>query len=339
MSHGKERTEKVCLNCGEAPLYDRYCHHCGQQNVEPKQTLWHLLAHFFNDITHFDGKFFSTLKLLITKPGFLSAEYVKGRRTKYLDPVRMYIFISAVFFIVFLSVVKAPAPPTLKDKPLIDYIDSVRKIKDVDGLSITMESLPTHDKKATIFNVDRDLKHGYAHYDSVQKTLPADLKDNPLARAFRRRLVGIYQTYESNPYNFVPNVIVAFLKSFSKIFFITLPIFAFILYLLNIRRRKTHYYVAHAIFTIHYYCISFIFLFLLLIGIKLSFLFTDESYAIFAYTVFAGMGLYLFIAMLRFYRQHWLKTLMKFLVLSVSFAFIFVTLTIVMFFNSLAAVH
>lgn len=103
MSHAPERKEKVCLNCN-SNLHGLYCHVCGQQNIEPKETVWGLITHFFYDITHFDGKFFSTLKYLAVRPGFLSVEYVKGRRASYLNPIRMYIFTSALFFIIFFSV-------------------------------------------------------------------------------------------------------------------------------------------------------------------------------------------------------------------------------------------
>ncbi|MBS1660735.1 MAG: DUF3667 domain-containing protein [Bacteroidetes bacterium] len=102
MSHLKERKEKICLNC-KAELYARYCHICGQENLEPKETVWHLVSHFFNDITHFDGKFFSTVKYLMRKPGFLSKEYMAGRRMSYLNPIRMYVFTSAIFFIFLFS--------------------------------------------------------------------------------------------------------------------------------------------------------------------------------------------------------------------------------------------
>ena len=102
MSKTKERAEKICLNCN-TELYDRYCHKCGQENIEPKQSFWHFVSHFFYDITHFDGKFFSTLKYLIWKPGFLSSEYIKGRRRSYLDPIRMYVFSASLFFLIFFS--------------------------------------------------------------------------------------------------------------------------------------------------------------------------------------------------------------------------------------------
>jgi Protein of unknown function (DUF3667) len=103
VSHSKERKEKVCLNCG-TNLAGRYCHSCGQENLEPKETVWGLVSHFLNDITHFDGKFFSTVKYLIIRPGFLSAEYIKGRRASYLHPIRMYVFTASFFFIIFFSV-------------------------------------------------------------------------------------------------------------------------------------------------------------------------------------------------------------------------------------------
>jgi hypothetical protein len=105
VSHLKERKEKNCLNC-QSEVVGRYCHQCGQENLEPKETVWHLVQHFFNDITHFDGKFFETVKLLLRRPGFLSVEYMRGRRMAYLNPIRMYVFTSAIFFIILFSMKK-----------------------------------------------------------------------------------------------------------------------------------------------------------------------------------------------------------------------------------------
>ncbi|OQP54707.1 hypothetical protein A4R26_27325 [Niastella populi] len=84
-------------------MIGRWCHICGQENIEPKETVWSLISHFFYDITHYDGKFFSTTKYLIVRPGFLPKEYIEGRRARYLHPIRMYVFSSAVFFLIFYS--------------------------------------------------------------------------------------------------------------------------------------------------------------------------------------------------------------------------------------------
>ncbi len=106
MSHAKERSEQDCLNCG-AIVGGRFCQQCGQENIELKESFWDLIVHFFNDITHFHGKFFSTVWLLLTKPGFLSKEYIQGRRARYLHPIRLYVFTSAFFFIIFFTLFSA----------------------------------------------------------------------------------------------------------------------------------------------------------------------------------------------------------------------------------------
>ncbi len=75
-----------------------FCHNCGQENIEPKETVWHLISHFFRDVTHFDGKFFTSLKDLILKPGFLSKEYMVGRRANYLNPGEdIFIYVCNIF--------------------------------------------------------------------------------------------------------------------------------------------------------------------------------------------------------------------------------------------------
>ncbi|MBC7411543.1 MAG: DUF3667 domain-containing protein, partial [Bacteroidia bacterium] len=95
----KEREKKDCLNCGQQ-LSGRYCHACGQENIEHHDTFWHLVSHFFNDITHFDSKFFGTIIPLLFKPGFLTKEFLGGRRQRYLEPIRMYVFLSFLCFFI-----------------------------------------------------------------------------------------------------------------------------------------------------------------------------------------------------------------------------------------------
>lgn len=334
MSHSKLRSEKTCLNCGaEVPRH--YCPECGQENVEPKQTLWHLVVHFFNDITHFDGKFFHTFRYLLLRPGHLSAEYVHGRRQQYLDPIRMYLFISAAFFILFSFLVKPPAPPTKKDVAIISYIDSVRQGEEQEeGVTFLLIDLPNSEKQATLFNVEPILKNGKAYYDSVQNSLPPSEREHFIDRYKSHMLADAYQNYDNNPYNFIPNVYNIFLHSFSKIFFISLPIFAFFLYVLYIRRRRQFYYVSHAIFTLHYYCVAFIFL-ASLMGIY--FAFTNSEMILISWTmIIVGMLVYLYIAMLRFYGQHWLKTFIKFGILLFTYSIALIFLVIVMFVNSIA---
>jgi hypothetical protein len=69
------------------------------------------VRHFTHDAVHeflhLDGKIFQTLKLLISKPGELTLEYFRGRRARYISPVRLYLTCSLLYFAI--SAV-APAP-------------------------------------------------------------------------------------------------------------------------------------------------------------------------------------------------------------------------------------
>lgn len=47
-----------------------------------------------------DSRLARTLSALAIRPGFLTAEYCRGRRASYSPPLRLYLFISVVFFLI-----------------------------------------------------------------------------------------------------------------------------------------------------------------------------------------------------------------------------------------------
>ncbi len=172
MSHNKEREEKICLNCG-ASLEGRYCHACGQENVEPKETVWGLISHFAYDITHFDGKFFSTVKYLLTKPGFLSAEYIRGRRMSYLHPIRMYVFTASFFFIIFFSLFNPSW--LMRIGP-----DKEQQYKQLTEASKSLqEELPATKDTLTIGAISRSIAHIDSHAAALKKEIDDErIKDS-----------------------------------------------------------------------------------------------------------------------------------------------------------------
>ena len=96
------RHENDCLNCGTT-LEGKFCHNCGQENLQIKESFGHMMNHAISDYFHFDHQFFHTLKPLLFKPGYLTNEYMAGRRVQYLHPVKMYIFISLVYFLLLFQ--------------------------------------------------------------------------------------------------------------------------------------------------------------------------------------------------------------------------------------------
>jgi hypothetical protein len=90
---------ETCLNCGENLVGD-YCHKCGEKPLSHHDlTIKHFFLHtVVHEFTHLNGSIFQTLKLLIVKPGFLAKEYFSGRKSRYINPLRLYLTLSLVFF-------------------------------------------------------------------------------------------------------------------------------------------------------------------------------------------------------------------------------------------------
>jgi len=334
MSHSTERSKKNCLNCG-TEVAGRFCHNCGQENIEPKQTVWHLVHHFFSDITHFDGKFFKSVYLLFRRPGFLSRQYLLGKRASYLDPVRMYVFTSAVFFLVFFASYNFRSLSGQFDDPLSNYTDSVQLSNsnpDQQNDLRKQQSGVNTDSLLVIENPDDFITkaNSVREYDSMQAALPPSSRDGRFRRLIVHRGIEVKHRYGENRRELVAELTDHFLHTLPYILFISLPLYAFFLKLLYLK-RKEYYYVDHGIFLIHLYVFTFIF-FLVLLGIGKLQQLAHVSGIGWLYTVLFALGVYYaYKAMRNFYVQSRNKTILKFIL----FNFLCVISIGVLFFGSI----
>lgn len=93
----------TCLSCNNQ-FTGKFCNECGEKIVNEKErTVLHFLGEFFHGITHADSKFLKTMKHLLTKPGFISSEYIKGRRKSYSSPISIF-FIGNLIYLLLLPV-------------------------------------------------------------------------------------------------------------------------------------------------------------------------------------------------------------------------------------------
>jgi len=345
VSHTPLRKETNCLNCN-ATVLGRYCQACGQENTEPKETFWHMFTHFFYDITHFDGSFCDTLKDLLFKPGFLSREYMIGRRKKYLHPVRMYVFTSAVFFLVFFSLFyvsendvakadrKAKAEKsfsTIKEEAFKNAKtkeDSARILKGLEFLGYNeadknkkpdsiIRSKKGNNGINFTFGGDASNYKTLKEYDSVQKTLPENKRDAGLTKIFTRRSVGLNEKYNGDQQKIAIELVNKFIHSIPYLLFVSLPLYALYLKLLYIRHRKQYYFADHGVFLIHLYVFTFLFM-LIYFGLDKLEKKTHVSDIEYVQLIFGFVGLFYTIkAMKNFYKQKWGKTIIKFIIFNV----------------------
>lgn len=89
-----------CPNCGAA-VSGNFCHECGQETVLHPPSTREFLHEFIGHYVALEGKLWQTMKLLLLKPGQLSLEYMQGRRVRYIQPLRVYLTFSLIFFAVF----------------------------------------------------------------------------------------------------------------------------------------------------------------------------------------------------------------------------------------------
>lgn len=78
-----------CRNCGAA-LAGEYCGRCGQREGRGDRGFAALLGELAGELFDWDSRFWRTLWPLLVRPGFLTAEYIAGRRARYVAPLRLY---------------------------------------------------------------------------------------------------------------------------------------------------------------------------------------------------------------------------------------------------------
>lgn len=241
------RKENDCLNCGTI-LEGKFCHNCGQENLELHESFGHIINHAVSDYFHFDQQFFRTLKPLLFKPGFLTNEYMAGRRVQYLHPVKMYIFISVIYFLLMFQIGGHNNIIKIDDKPTasLTAVDTNLKVKPVNKVS---PPLP----KRNIESIDADTT--YEQYLASQQKLPADKRDGFWARLFSKKVFSYKEKYGKKASTvFVEEVE----HNMPKMMFVLLPLFALIL---KVTFRKNHkFYVEHLIYSIHFHCFLFLFI-------------------------------------------------------------------------------
>src|SRR5215472_17199791 len=88
-----------CPNCSTA-LQGKFCHHCGEKDFHAKElSSRHFFEHALEELTHLDSKAFATLRYLFKRPGFLTAEFIAGRKTKYMKPLSLFLVASAMLLL------------------------------------------------------------------------------------------------------------------------------------------------------------------------------------------------------------------------------------------------
>jgi hypothetical protein len=272
-----ERTH--CANCA-AQLSGAYCQDCGQP-AHIHRSLWHMVEELLHGIFHFDNKAWRTLPALLWKPGQLTRDYIDGKRTRYMAPFILFLFLNFVMFFVFSYL----GSNLTHDKSYKSYIkegltnelsNSKTKLAELEakrsslgandqGIKALMDEISNlrkkqigYEKTMAAINAEDTITNTPPEKDSAEKnrtdknTIPTtdDKKfwlDQAINHAFQNPDLTLYKMKGTA----------------SKFAFILIPISLPFMWLLFIRRKDIHLF-DHAVFAL--YSLSFMCLLLMLVA-------------------------------------------------------------------------
>jgi hypothetical protein len=93
----REEALEKCRNCGTR-LLGPHCHTCGQPQKEAVRSFPSVVRDFLDTVFEYDGRLWRTLGPLLVRPGYLSLEYLQGRRVRYVNPFRLFFFLTVIAF-------------------------------------------------------------------------------------------------------------------------------------------------------------------------------------------------------------------------------------------------
>jgi thiamine biosynthesis protein ThiS len=89
-----------CPTC-ETLVIGKFCPNCGEKKSSSADlSIHHFFTHALGEFFHFDSKIFRSFRLLFTRPGFLTSEYLRGRRKPYLHPFQLFFVANLIYFLV-----------------------------------------------------------------------------------------------------------------------------------------------------------------------------------------------------------------------------------------------
>jgi len=342
------RHEDNCLNCGTT-LSGKYCHNCGQENLEIKESFVHMVNHAVSDYFHFDHQFFHTLRPLLFKPGKLTNEYLAGKRAQYLHPIKLYIFVSLVFFLLFLRNHKEETKVDAKSKKAQnEALDSARSVLKNDtniNKAVKVKISALGQKSLVEFKTSEDentsdtgsvsstmLVSKYTSYEAylqAQDKMPVKERDNFLERYITRKKFD-YKRKGEDPKKLVSEEAK---HNFPRMMFLLLPLFALILRFGFWKNKK--FYVEHLIFSVHLHC----FLFLVLTVVLLINRTVPKSLGLTGWTeniAFFAVVFYIYKAFKAVYQRSRFRTITKMAGIFLAYSIVF-TICLVMLFLISAA--
>jgi len=318
-----------CENCG-APMAGPFCAQCGQHAVDYRRSFRHVIGDVLDSFLNWDSKFFATTAWLITRPWHLTNQFLAGRRVRYVHPLRVYLLVNILFFFVVnywaKSIHADPSKLSAEDRADVaaDLNDPdippqvkarVRRALDANG--------PTQPKGQTSPSPETAVtpQPSASASPSPSVTSPSPSGDfgplvqfdkppsDPFEKWLEQRAKEKMGEHGSKMALFIATLV----SNLPYMMLCCIPLFAFVLKVLYVRKRI--FYVDHLVYALHIH--SFAYLAIMLI-VLITLGLNRAIPGIFAGWIIAALWItfaaQIFLSIRRVYRQGWFFTIFKFFV-------------------------
>jgi nitrate reductase NapE component len=261
-------------------------------------------------VIELDMRVLYTLPKFLFLPGRLTKEYINGRRKRYIRPFRLYLFSTFLLFAVIALTTTGNFGFVLDPQGMARFNPPNTAI----AASTAPDPDTTQQREASMFGDPERRKKMAQQIRSDSTSINVELYDDPEANENMERVLRtkVAQAIE-DPWEAVNSAI----DRGPYLMFLLLPIFAFLLKLLYIRRGRL--YVEHLIFSLHVHAFAF---FAFTAGLLL-----DQSSVGWlqatAPWVDASPLLYLVLAMSHVYEQGLIKSTIKSFILLLIYSLVF----------------
>lgn len=327
-----------CENCG-ATLHGHWCAQCGQPAIDYRRSFRHVVLDVLESFLNWDSKFFASLWWLVIRPWRLTNEFLAGHRVRYVHPLRLYLLASVLFFFVVNYATKSihlhaknfsPAeryeiesdlnndkdvPPAVRER--------VRQALEAKGVAPPKEMMspalhPSVSPTATVAASTTASPIGAVASPANATPSPPDYGplvqfDKPPSDSIGKWLEGRAKEKMGEHGTKMALFIQTLFSNLPYMMFCCIPLFAFVLKILYIRRRI--FYIDHLVYALHIHSFAYVSL-MIIAGIMFL---AKRAHAgalggwIIA-AVWIAFTAQIFLSIRRVYRQGWFFSIFKFFV-------------------------
>ncbi|MFO7826073.1 MAG: DUF3667 domain-containing protein [Cyclobacterium sp.] len=323
----KQRKLDHCLNCGiPLPERENYCPDCGQENKDQKVPVGVFIEELLTSLFSFDSRFLQTLTAFFFQPGKLTQSFNKGQRKRFTHPIRLYLVFSLFYFFMIGFLIPK------------DFFDRVLNTVQPENMAALQEKFNQESGEPGLADSAR-IEEALRKADEIQSEYfsnapPADSSTNRQNYSWKAlRFLSIDpevstekfgQALDSSAFAFDVGFslqkkrdlvahsnlfLIQVAKNLPLMMLLLLPVFAFFIHLLYANRLV--FYMENLILGFHLHAFAYA---LYGIVILLTFLGGIQSGWLIV-GAFVWVTTYAYLALLKIYRQHWFKTLIKFWIL------------------------